>query len=535
MTGIQQDVNALSPTQSKEQRAEDCASKQPAPRASKAVLYTMTAILLCLDLIGAVLSLYLAYITVFAYIDWSNGIFSALSYTLLREWKFGVVPGFGNPSDGFGPYFSILPFVPLLRVITNWKIGLYDLAGEYDAAEELVDIFRSVTTGTMLIIVFTFCYRDAANVPGSHNVNVFLWDWGYCFAFMLASRCAVRFWQLRRRKQGKDLLPVIVIGDNEVASKLRDEVQRSPEIGYRFVEQITLGDAPEEIERQLRDLPRRVTEHGVDEVFIATTRLSQYQILSLLMSMGPKSQVKFKLLPDLLGCFPRKVRLSQLGNVPLLELFTEPIRGVNRALKRALDIVVSLVALIVLSPVLIAAAIAIKLTSPGPILFKQTRIGLDCRPFTFFKLRTMYVDADDARHARFMEQVIKGGGVKTADGRVVYKEENDPRVTPVGRFLRRYSIDEIPQFFNVLAGDMSVVGPRPPITYEVEKYADWQKGRLAAKPGITGVWQVSGRNAVSFEEMAKMDIAYMENWSLWGDIKIILRTIPVVLRGTNAY
>ncbi len=206
--------------------------------------------------------------------------------------------------------------------------------------------------------------------------------------------------------------------------------------------------------------------------------------------------------------------------------------------KRVMDIVLSTLALVVLSPVMLLLALLVKRSSPGPVLFKQERLGRDGRPFTFYKFRSMEYNSDDAIHRQFAAMFISGdesGCAESNAGDKVFKLKADPRVTPIGAWLRKTSLDELPQLFNILKGEMSVVGPRPPIAYEIENYQPWHMERLKAVPGLTGLWQVSGRSSVSFEEMVRLDVQYINDWSLAWDVAIILRTIPVVLWGTGGY
>ena len=205
--------------------------------------------------------------------------------------------------------------------------------------------------------------------------------------------------------------------------------------------------------------------------------------------------------------------------------------------KRCLDIAGSLLALLILAPLMILIAAAIKLTSPGPVLFRQMRLGQSGRGFTFLKFRSMHAKADPAIHEAYIKRFISNQADSAADGGdgKVFKLLADPRITRVGRFLRRTSLDEIPQFFSVLVGHMSLVGPRPPLPYEFAKYEIWHRRRLlAVKPGITGFWQVEGRSRVKFDEMVRMDIAYARSWSIWMDIKILLRTPRAVVSGNGA-
>jgi lipopolysaccharide/colanic/teichoic acid biosynthesis glycosyltransferase len=210
----------------------------------------------------------------------------------------------------------------------------------------------------------------------------------------------------------------------------------------------------------------------------------------------------------------------------------------GRATKRLIDVLGSLTLLVLLSPIFLAIAAAIRLTSRGPVLFRQQRIGEHGTPFTFLKFRSMYVNNDASQHKQYVRQLIAGQAAKqpaNGTGEGVFKLTNDPRITVVGNFLRRSSLDELPQFFNVLRGDMSLVGPRPPVPYEVEAYAVWHRRRLLeAKPGITGLWQVQGRSRVGFDDMVRLDLRYARNCSPWLDLKILVQTPKAVIAGNGA-
>jgi exopolysaccharide biosynthesis polyprenyl glycosylphosphotransferase len=222
---------------------------------------------------------------------------------------------------------------------------------------------------------------------------------------------------------------------------------------------------------------------------------------------------------------------------PDLEKFNR--NKASRLIKRAMDIAGGLLALMLLSPVLLAVAAAIKLSSPGPILFRQQRMGQHGKRFTFLKFRSMYFTDDHTIHQEYVKRLISGvNGSENGNGNQtnVYKLTNDPRITSIGRILRRTSLDEVPQFLNVLAGQMSLVGPRPPIPYEFENYDLWHVQRLlAVKPGITGLWQVEGRSQVAFDDMVRLDLKYAGSWSLWLDLKILLKTPGAVVSGVGAY
>jgi exopolysaccharide biosynthesis polyprenyl glycosylphosphotransferase len=219
--------------------------------------------------------------------------------------------------------------------------------------------------------------------------------------------------------------------------------------------------------------------------------------------------------------------------MPLMELSAPALRGQQRMLKRVIDVTGALAGLVFAAPVMLAAAVAIKLDSAGPVLFRQERVGVGGRRFRVWKFRTMANNAPDTLHREYVTRMLQGDEQSTlhhdGNGKEVFKMVGDPRVTRVGRFLRKSSLDELPQFFNVLRGDMSLVGPRPPLPYEFEAYDHWQYDRMQVRPGMTGLWQVSGRSKLSYRQMCEMDLDYVRRWSVWLDLRILLRTFPVVL------
>jgi exopolysaccharide biosynthesis polyprenyl glycosylphosphotransferase len=227
-----------------------------------------------------------------------------------------------------------------------------------------------------------------------------------------------------------------------------------------------------------------------------------------------------------------------IGPSKALEMSRSKASFFSFFVKRVVDITSSVFVLVFGLPFYLLIASLIKLTSEGPVLYVQERIGEGGKLFRFYKFRTMLWNNNDDMHRDFAANFIKGNVINEApleNGKYVYKMVKDPRITPIGRFLRRTSLDELPQFINVLKGEMSLVGPRPPLSYEIAQYKEWHKKRLLAKPGLTGLWQVSGRSTVPFEEMVALDLYYIENWSLLLDLKIILRTVPVMLLGLGAY
>jgi exopolysaccharide biosynthesis polyprenyl glycosylphosphotransferase len=272
----------------------------------------------------------------------------------------------------------------------------------------------------------------------------------------------------------------------------------------------------------LRDVIREV---GAECVFVAASALSANEMGYVAKAVRLEG-VEVRVTATLPEVLSSRVAVQSLGGVTALSLRPVRLTGTQAVIKRAFDIVVAGIGLVLISPVLAAIAVAIKLTSPGPVLFRQKRVGHRGRPFTMLKFRTMRLGAD-----RMVDELRAEHGVED----LMFKMKDDPRVTKVGRFLRKVSLDELPQLINVVIGDMSLVGPRPPLPEEVTRYEDWQFDRLEVPPGISGLWQVSGRSDLSFDDCVRLDLFYIENWSLAYDLYILAKTIPVLVSKRGAY
>lgn len=271
----------------------------------------------------------------------------------------------------------------------------------------------------------------------------------------------------------------------------------------------------------MRELLR---DQVIDEVIVACPRSMLEAIVSV-VDAATEAGVPITLLSDLFGEHLPPPQVRRFGTLPALRFAPVHHNPASLAVKRALDVALAGVGLVLASPLLAAAALAIKITSPGPVLFRQMRCTLNGRPFVMPKLRTMAVDAERHRHHLEARNEMDGP---------VFKMRDDPRVTPVGRFLRRYSLDELPQLWSVLKGDMSLVGPRPPVPTEVASYETFERRRLSMRPGLTCLWQVSGRNEIGFDDWVRLDLQYIDTWSLATDLRILLRTVPAVLSGQGA-
>ena len=322
-------------------------------------------------------------------------------------------------------------------------------------------------------------------------------------------------------RRGSFRIPTLVIGEKEDRERLIRALNASPS-AYRLVGELDLSDGGVDLPR----LRETLDETEVRNVILAgAERLDDEEFLDLLRSVRLR-KVRLRVVPGAITLLKTRPVLSEYTGVPLFEIGYPRLDNTQRSLKRLLDVTGSLLGLILLSPLLLSVALAVKLTSPGPVLFRQKRIGADEKVFICYMFRSMYEDAE-ARQEELE-------AMNEADG-AVFKIKNDPRITPVGHFIRRWSIDELPQLINVLRGEMSLVGPRPLPVRDFERMSETHKERLAAIPGMSGYWQISGRSNLSFDDMVRLDLYYIENWSLSFDIKIILKTLGAVLKREGAY
>ncbi|GBC76760.1 UDP-glucose:undecaprenyl-phosphate glucose-1-phosphate transferase [bacterium HR08] len=458
--------------------------------------------------------------------------------------------------EAFRPYLELCALAPVPLILWLRSARLYALKGEFSWLDDVFGTLRATTMTSLVLIVVAFMYRGIFEFREfSYSRGIFLLHWGLLTLAVLGVRGIVRRAQILARRRGHNLIPAVIVGEGELADLCLAEMRAKPQLGYHIVGVLSTAPRAERTSASpppclghVEDLPEIVRRFRIERVFITDPKMNPDVLFETVLRCWRTSRVAFSLVPNLLSCLPSKTELEQIGTLPMIRLFQDPLRGPNRHLKRAFDVILSLLALILLSPLLLLIAVLIKLDSRGPILFRQERVGMDGRLFTLYKFRTMRADADEWPHRELMARAIRGSlravsaepspcrsnarHPKQDAPRILYgKVPNDRRITRVGRWLRRWSLDELPQLFNVLKGEMSVVGPRPPIPYEVEHYSSWHRKRLDVKPGITGLWQVSGRNRLPFERMVELDLYYIEHWSLWLDVKILLRTLPAILRG----
>jgi exopolysaccharide biosynthesis polyprenyl glycosylphosphotransferase len=436
-------------------------------------------------------------------------------------------------SRDFAPYAVLLPLIIPIRLLLLRYYDLYRVRGEFSFVDDLARVFKAIAIGSPFR---TFSYSR----------GIFLLDFVFVFASISMVRMILRSGQIFVRRRGINLIPTLIVGRGAEAALCIREMRARPELGYRVIGIIDNGPlnvgAGSSFESvpvigNLESLPEAIRESRANEVIISDPNVPGEKLFEVMIQTGRRRGVEFRIAPTLLNCLPSKTEIDQVGSLPMVTLFRSPLSSGARITKRGSDLIIASAALMLLSPLWLLIALLIKLDSRGPVFYKQERVGMDGRVFLFYKFRSMHVGSDDAPHREYQRAYINGRPDSNLgdDDRPVFKLRADERITRIGKLLRKTSLDELPQLFNVVRGDMSIVGPRPPIPYEVENYQLWHRKRLDMKPGITGLWQVSGRNRLSFDEMVRMDLYYIENWSLLLDIKIILQTLPVMWRGEDAY
>jgi exopolysaccharide biosynthesis polyprenyl glycosylphosphotransferase len=421
--------------------------------------------------------------------------------------------------------------IPLLVGHGHRLYHLDSHRADYGAADELGPVLQMTTLWCWLAVVVLWLIQ-----PQDVAVLRVVLFWGLMIVLLIALRSTARTYARRRDWYMQDAL---VIGPAVQAQAILRKVERHPEWGIRasvYAAVASTKAAPRFRRRDDldgnpsdEDLIDLVRVLGVDRVMLApavTQQPGRAELICGLTDLG----IHVDLIPSWSDVVGARLDVHEMEGMPVLTIPRAKLRRSALRLKRMLDIAVSGAALVLLWPLLLVCVIAIKLDSPGPVLFRQRRIGRGDRPFALLKFRSMCADAED-RKDTVAELSFHGGGIDSG----MFKVRADPRVTRVGAVLRRYSLDELPQLVNILRGDMSLVGPRPLIESEDRQVEGRFRARLGLTPGLTGLWQVHGRSDIPFDEMVSLDYLYVTNWSLWGDVKLIARTFPTVMKGMGAY
>ncbi|TMF33955.1 MAG: sugar transferase [Chloroflexi bacterium] len=423
-------------------------------------------------------------------------------------------------------YITPVPEGLLVLYAAGWVVvvagqGLYRPRARWSIRREATDVIRAaaIMGVATLSVLFLFKLPDVSRL-------FLLVLFPVQAAVTIATRVVIRLVMERLRREGRNLRYVLVLGADERAQEFAATLESHPELGLRIAG--FLSDKPFQAIRSpwkrlgmLNELERILHSRIIDEVAICLP-FEQWGLIDAISRICEDEGKIVRIPMDVLGRAISVGRVEELDGTPVFSLVSGPDRGMALATKRLVDVVASVLGLAVLSPVLAVIAIAIKLDGGGPVFFHQRRVGLNGRPFEVWKFRSMTIDAEARLPAiRYGNEIVGHA----------FKLSNDPRVTRVGRFLRRTSLDELPQLWNVLVGQMSLVGPRPPLPAEVRDYDLWHRRRLSMKPGITGLWQVRARRAPRFDQWVAADLEYIDRWSLWLDLKILFRTIPAALEG----
>ncbi len=412
-------------------------------------------------------------------------------------------------------YLQVLPIVLLIWIVLAAHRGLYTPRRSVSRLTETMKVWKTCT----LTVLFGMAGAYLSKYDYSRSVTILFF--AYALVLTSVSRLLVRKLQLRFLKRGFGTIRTLVYGTGEAAMMVVKKMQRYPQLGYRVAgfiddDQERTGEVlnggkilgtSQEIVRIVRDL-------DIHEVFIAQPFVGHEKILALITRLESE-EIRYRIVSDLLEALTARIELDGIANIPIVDLKGRRQSFVERTAKAALDYTLTTLILVPALPLMGVIAVLIKLDSAGPIFFRQERVGFKGRIFKIFKFRTMHTGCDRYE--------------------VAPAKKEDPRVTRVGRFLRRTSLDELPQLLNVLTGDMSLVGPRPEMPFLVKEYEPWQLRRLDVKPGITGLWQILGRKDLPLHDNLEYDFYYIQNRSLAWDLLILVKTLPIVLFGKGAY
>lgn len=427
-----------------------------------------------------------------------------------------------NPNDlpPF-PVFQKIVFISSLVLVLLFAIaGLYGLKNTFKRSREFKKIVFFTATWIMFFMAYYFLIAHTLFFSRVVLIHTLV----FAIVFITIGRTLINFFQKISFKLGIGKNNVLLIGTSKTAEALVHSLQKNP--ACRLIGTLRFNPAKQNfsipILGGLADLARLAKKHKIDEIWLTENKeTAEREILEFCQT----NQIGFRLIPDMKGLHYSHVEISFLNGLPILEVKPTPLDGWGKVLKRTYDLIGAIFGLILLSPLFLILALLIKIDSAGAVFYASKRVGEKGEKFEMVKFRSMQQDAEKMKDKLRKMNHREGP---------LFKIKNDPRVTRMGKFLRRTSLDEIPQLWNVLRGEMSLVGPRPHLPEEIKQYKEHQKRTLTIKPGITGLAQISGRSDIDFEKEVQLDIAYIENWSVWLDLKIVLKTVLVILRGKGA-
>lgn len=453
---------------------------------------------------------------------WAGDVAAALAAMALADALRRVLP-FGAPPDRYYVTWDVLLMVALIWSAVFYFLGAYVRRNRDETGTELRTMVLSATFALFTLAAALYFFKV-------ENFSRVLFAYFYALDLALTGgwRLAVRGARAKRTPAAAQARRALIIGLDATGLELAAQIRAWQ--GYTLVGFITAGEpppanVPAPVLGELADAMRAVERYQVDDVFLSQTTRGRAELAELILALRD-SRVRVRLMPDLLELITVRTGIETLRGLPVITLREPAITGVNSVLKRALDMVGATLGLVVFGPFMLFVAILIRLDSPGPILFGQERAGQYGKPFRMYKFRSMVPNAEE-----LLDQLINVDELVEPH----FKLRNDPRVTRVGGWLRRTSLDELPQLLNVLGGSMSLVGPRPEVMRIATRYSPVQRQRLLVKPGLTGAMQISGRGDLSFDERMKLELDYIENYSIWRDLVILVKTVPAVLSGRGAY
>lgn len=462
--------------------------------------------------------------------DWAL-LMICFNLAYLIKFKSGILPPRPHPLE---PYFDFSLIVALFGMIMLHDGGLYKIKGPYNRIESLINITKALFFTIILAVLTNFVFKGTALTGGIINFSrlVFLIFGIIGVLVIFLAHEVYNKIIIYIRQKGKGLIRLIMVGTSEIEQAFFRKLKANPQFGFNPVGYILEDDprsenrsSAEKILGKIKDIRRIIAEYGIEEVALSNPKIPKEQVLDIKLTCENLG-TNLTIIPNVYGMSTVPAQIYSFEGLTLFTIEERILRHWNKVLKRSMDVILSLLFLLVLSPLLTLVAILIKKDSNGPVFFRQTRLGCGEKKFTMYKFRTMITDAE--------KKLPELKGWNEADG-PIFKMKDDPRVTRIGKILRKYSIDELPQLWHVLMGDMSFVGPRPCLPHEAVHFKPYSYSRFNVKPGITGFAQVNGRSDIKFEERCQLDIYYMENWSIFMDLELILRTIPVVLSGKGSY
>lgn len=424
-------------------------------------------------------------------------------------------------------YVSLYPLFTVLMLLLFQADRVYRRWWRRPWLDQVYGIINATAKSVVILLAITFVLQ-----PLEYSRLLFIEAGVIAVTLLAGSRIIHKQIVRALRTHGIGVDRVIIAGAGEIGRTVMRTIVARPQLGYQIIGFV--DDDPEKGRNNLgrlralgpiSNLPGLIEQETVDEVIITLPWMYHRKIMGIVRECQ-RRHLNARIVPDLFQMSLSQVDVGDLGGVPLIGVREVGIGRGALLIKRGMDAVGAILGLTLGAPLLAAIAAAIRLDTPGPVVFRQTRVGIGGKVFEMYKFRSMH-EGSEAELETLLE-------LNESDG-PIFKMRNDPRVTRFGRFLRRTSLDELPQLLNVLRGEMSLVGPRPPLPVEVDHYVKWHQKRLEVRPGMTGLWQVSGRSLLSFDEAVLLDIHYIENWSLWLDLQILLRTLPQVLFGDGAY